>query len=212
MCCCRYEQVGSHMLGYKGRKHRKPWKKHLYDISPETRYMDLTAFPISQVLPGVTGAHHLIAAACSDGYVRSVSHLILLHSILLVCRLSFVMDRLHKLWSTRLSFHFGSSSAKVYQCCVSSHALFLTAVYPVEVVHGLQKNCFTVQISFLRFVGYLFMMKLKEMSMLLDSQIFMTIVSCLWNTWLFNPLKNKVKHMNCTRDNVTFCLLPQTAR
>ena len=72
---CRYEQVGSHMLGYKGRKRRKPWKKQLYDVISETRYMDLTAFSASQILPGLTGTYYVIAAACSDGYVRSVNQL-----------------------------------------------------------------------------------------------------------------------------------------
>ncbi len=66
-----YESLGSHMLQWKGHRHCKPWKTEQYDSSPETRYMSLTAFNLFEVTATSHHTHlHIIAAACSDGYIR----------------------------------------------------------------------------------------------------------------------------------------------
>ena len=67
---CTYELLTTHMLAYKGRKSRKPWKSADYDASPETRYMDLSVFRWSDCSVGSCHQVCFVAAACSDGYVR----------------------------------------------------------------------------------------------------------------------------------------------
>ncbi len=68
------------MLGYKGRKKSKPWRVQTYDTSPETRFMDLTAFQSTDFLTQseadfLSGNEAVkscivIGAACSDGFLR----------------------------------------------------------------------------------------------------------------------------------------------
>ena len=71
------EHLGTHLLCAKGLKHCKPWKSHLYDASAETRYMALTTFCLVEFSAELPQELHVIAAACSDGFVRSV----LVHSL-----------------------------------------------------------------------------------------------------------------------------------
>ena len=68
------------MLGYKGRKKSKPWRVQTYDTSPETRFMDLTAFQSTELLSQseadflseneAAKSCIVIGAACSDGFLR----------------------------------------------------------------------------------------------------------------------------------------------
>ena len=67
---CRYKHLAGHMLSRKGRRHRKPWKKAMYDSSTETRYMSVCAFSTREVDPGLSPRVHVLTAACSDGFIR----------------------------------------------------------------------------------------------------------------------------------------------
>ncbi len=76
------------MLGYKGRKKSKPWRVQTCDTSPETRFMDLTAFQSTDLLlqseadflsqseadflsdSEAAKSSIVIGAACSDGFLR----------------------------------------------------------------------------------------------------------------------------------------------
>ena len=84
---CQSHYLATHMLHGKGRKHSKPWKKAAYNPDPETRYMQLSAVPVTigrgregdaetdsdsegDKEEGVRGGEHLVAAAGSDATVR----------------------------------------------------------------------------------------------------------------------------------------------
>ncbi|KAI0211811.1 WD repeat-containing protein 6 [Lamellibrachia satsuma] len=66
---CWQKHIASHMLLQKER-HRKSWKKTACNSSPETRYMDVCAFSLTDLDHSLSPHGHVLTAACSDGYIR----------------------------------------------------------------------------------------------------------------------------------------------
>lgn len=67
---CWSEYLGTHMLHSDRVGNSKPWKKAFYSASPETRYMQLSVFAVQDVHLGYPIELYVVAAACSDGFVR----------------------------------------------------------------------------------------------------------------------------------------------
>ncbi|XP_064601080.1 tRNA (34-2'-O)-methyltransferase regulator WDR6-like [Liolophura sinensis] len=65
-----YELLASHMLHDRVKRRSKSWQRKLENTSPETRYMDLTAFHGHLVDTSLPSSIHFVGAACSDAVVR----------------------------------------------------------------------------------------------------------------------------------------------
>ena len=66
-----HEHLFTYLLHHKGLKRAKPWKVAKYDSDPETRYMDLSALRLDELTEDTRHGHlHIVAAACSDPFVR----------------------------------------------------------------------------------------------------------------------------------------------
>ncbi|KAL5020348.1 hypothetical protein ScPMuIL_003240 [Solemya velum] len=68
---CLAENLGRYMLCQKHkRKKYKPWKENHGHSDPETRIMDLSAFPASDISKSCPDGICFLLAACSDGFLR----------------------------------------------------------------------------------------------------------------------------------------------
>lgn len=65
-----YELLASHMLRDPLNRKSKSWQRRVENMSPETRFMDLTAFHGRLVDSSLPSSVHFVGAACSDAVVR----------------------------------------------------------------------------------------------------------------------------------------------
>lgn len=65
-----WEFLTSHNLSFKGCKRLKPWKQHLYNPEVETRYMDISAFCLTNLDIRLPCHLHVVVAVCSSGVLR----------------------------------------------------------------------------------------------------------------------------------------------
>ena len=65
-----WECLGLHSFCNKGRKNLKPWKQSQYNPSPETRYVTLDSFNVTNLQDGLPSNLHVIVAGCSVGFLR----------------------------------------------------------------------------------------------------------------------------------------------
>jgi len=69
-----WKRLAIHSVSLKRTsKSRKPWKKYVCDVDPETRYMCVDAFPVGDLLDGLGGYLHILLAVCSVGIIRYVN-------------------------------------------------------------------------------------------------------------------------------------------
>lgn len=64
------QELSSHMLNDSSKKNKKPWLSVERTVDPETRYMDLCAVVLQCQDPDKTERVVLLAAGCSDGFLR----------------------------------------------------------------------------------------------------------------------------------------------
>jgi hypothetical protein len=64
------QELNSHMLKDPSKENKKPWLSVERTVDPETRYMDLCAVALQCQDPGRTETAVLVAAGCSDGFLR----------------------------------------------------------------------------------------------------------------------------------------------
>ncbi|PNF20195.1 hypothetical protein B7P43_G16418 [Cryptotermes secundus] len=64
------QELSSHMLKDSSKKNKKPWLSVERTVDPETRYMDLCAVVLQCQDPDKTERVVLLAAGCSDGFLR----------------------------------------------------------------------------------------------------------------------------------------------
>lgn len=64
------QELYSHMLRDPSKRNRKPWLLVEQTVDPETRYMDLCTVVLQHRDTGQRGTAVLLAAACSDGFLR----------------------------------------------------------------------------------------------------------------------------------------------
>ena len=62
--------LGLHSFCNKGRKNLKPWKQSQYNPLPETRYVTLNSFNVTNLQDGLPSNLHVILAGCSVRFLR----------------------------------------------------------------------------------------------------------------------------------------------
>jgi hypothetical protein len=64
------QELNSHMLRDPSKRNKKPWLSVERAVDPETRYMDLCAVALQHQDTDQRGTTVLLAAGCSDGFLR----------------------------------------------------------------------------------------------------------------------------------------------
>jgi hypothetical protein len=64
------QELTTHMLRVPSKRNKKPWLSVERTVDPETRYMDLCAVALQHRDTDQRGTAVLLAAGCSDGFLR----------------------------------------------------------------------------------------------------------------------------------------------